>query len=211
MHAGFGVKKEEHIPGGTLHENLRQYAEGFDLRRYFDMDPLRKRSNRETKPSAPNKKWIGATSVASTPLPLHIHGSDSFQAPITMFAALAALASSSLTLLADPTIQSVTVVGSSKAAFDCVYIFASTGRRVDWIIRSSGHGPRYMAHPHGFLGLFRRWLVKLTSTRTMTWISPCIWGDADRFRYVRWLLHGTRWGRWAVDALWARLRSDLVA
>ena len=33
MHAGSGVKEEEHIPGETLHEYLRQYAEKFDLLR----------------------------------------------------------------------------------------------------------------------------------------------------------------------------------
>lgn len=31
--------------------------------------------------------------------------------------------------------------------------------------------------------------------------------DADGLGYVRWLLHGTRWGRRAVDALWAKVEE----
>lgn len=230
MHAGFGVKKEEHIPGETLHKYLRQYAEKFDLLRRITFNTKVRTAEKVEEgwrlqtstwePAIPGehekksqdqtifcKKLIVATGVASTPLPLHIRGSESFEAPITTFGSLA---TSGPPLLADPSIKSVTVVGGSKAAYDCVYLFASGGKRVDWIIRRSGHGPTYMARPHVYLGPFRRWLEKLTSTRVMTWFSPCIWGDADGFGYVRSLLHGTRWGRWAVDALWAKLRSDLL-
>ncbi|MCJ1297767.1 hypothetical protein MMC08_000555 [Hypocenomyce scalaris] len=231
MHEGFGVKNEEHIPGGTVHEYLRQYAETFDLlRRIMFNTKVRtaekvkegwrlrnttwqhssqeKHEKQSLDWTIICKKLIVATGVASTSLPVHIRGSESFGAPITNFGSLAR---SAPRLLADPSTESVTVIGGSKAAYDCVNIFASAGKRVNWIIRASGHGPTYMAPGHTYLGPFRRWLEKLTTTRFFTWFSPCIWGDADGFKVVRSLLHGTRWRRWAVDTFWAKLGSDVVA
>jgi hypothetical protein len=57
----------------------------------------------------------------------------------------------------------------------------------------------------------KTWLEKLVTTRLLTWFSPCVWGDADGFGVVRRLLHGTRLGRWLVDAFWGVLASDVLA
>lgn len=104
----------------------------------------------------------------------------------------------------------MTVLGGGKAAFDIVYLMAAHGKRVTWIIRASGHGPTYMAPAHLYIGPFRCWLEKLTTTRPLTWLSPCVWGDADGFGFVRNLLHGTNWGRWFVDTFWAKMQSDTL-
>jgi hypothetical protein len=56
----------------------------------------------------------------------------------------------------------------------------------------------------------KKWLEKLVTTRFLTWFSPCIWGDADGYGFVRSLLHGTWIGRKIVDAFWAILGQDVV-
>lgn len=57
----------------------------------------------------------------------------------------------------------------------------------------------------------RCWLEKLTTVRIFTWFSPCVWGDADGFGYLRKSLHETKVGRWVVDTFWTKLGSDLIA
>lgn len=37
--------------------------------------------------------------------------------------------------------RQVTVLGGSKSAYDAVYMFASNGFAVHWVIRKSGYGP----------------------------------------------------------------------
>ena len=67
-----------------------------------------------------------------------------------------------------------------------------------------------MARAHIYIGPIRCWLEKLTTTRPLTWLSPCVWGDADGFGFVQNLLHGTSWGRWLVDTFWAKIASDTL-
>lgn len=40
----------------------------------------------------------------------------------------------------------ITVLGGSKSAYDAVYLFASRGFPVNWIIRKSGYGPSIDLH-----------------------------------------------------------------
>lgn len=57
----------------------------------------------------------------------------------------------------------------------------------------------------------KKWLEKLVHTRFLTWLSPCVWGDADGYVSVRRFLHGTTVGRFIVDRFWAILGGDVVA
>ncbi|KAJ5683665.1 uncharacterized protein N7477_000010 [Penicillium maclennaniae] len=102
----------------------------------------------------------------------------------------------------------VTVFGGTKSAWDAAYVCATSGMKVDWIIRESGHGPCWMAP--AYVTPLKKWLEKLVTTRLLTWFSPCVWGDADGFGRVRSFLHETWLGRKIVDAFWAVLTDDLV-
>lgn len=75
---------------------------------------------------------------------------------------------------------------------------------------SSGHGPTYMSSPHVYIGPFRCWLEALCTTRPLTWLSPCVWGDADGSGFIRNLLHRTILGSWIVKSFWAKLGSDCI-
>ena len=153
MHAEFGVKKGEHIPGEVLTEYFRQYAEKFELtqrtllgsklttaERIEDGWKLSITSAEKLAGGSCNitcSKLIIATGLTSSPIPINIEGQEKFSAPVINFAHFRQEAAQ---LLEDRSIGHVAVYGGSKSAYDTVYMLASHGKRVSWIIRASGHG-----------------------------------------------------------------------
>lgn len=237
MDETFGIKHPEHIPGEVICEYFRRYAKKFDIERSIKFrtkitvaekvdqgwrlqleTAFTEPRNQDRCPSVPPRppeqrtvtcaKLVVATGLTSASRPMDVKGSESFEAPIVNLGDFACHAQ---TMHKDKSIEDVTVYGGGKAAHDIVYLMATHGKRVSWIIRASGHGPTYMAPAHIYLGPFRCWLETLTATRPLTWFSPCVWGNADGFGSIRGLLHATRFGRWVVDMFWAKLGADLVA
>lgn len=176
MHEGFGVKKGEHISGEVCHEYLRQYAEKFDLVKRTLLETkvktvekiekgwnLTLQSAKDGGQDGQNQgtrlvtctKLMVATGLTNLPAPIDILGSESFQPPIINFASFGA---NFPTLLNDPSIKQVSVIGTGKAAHDSVYLLATSGKRVTWIIRKSGHGPAYMSPPYMWIGPFYCWI-----------------------------------------------------
>ncbi|KAI4117123.1 MAG: hypothetical protein LQ345_002571 [Seirophora villosa] len=147
------------------------------------------------------------TGLTSSPLPISLTGSSSFLPPLLTFHDFRRQASA---LLSTPNIKHVAIYGSSKSAYDAVYAFASRSIKVTWIIRASGHGPVYMAPSHIYLGPLRCWLELLVTTRPLSWLSPCVWGDKDGFGFIRRLLQETRIGRFVVRNFWKKLGGDVV-
>lgn len=148
------------------------------------------------------EKLILASGLCSTPRPMQIQSQETFNKPIVNFSELGRKAQA---LLDDDNVQHVTVLGGSKAACDCVYMFASQGKKVSWIIRRTGHGPCWMSPPYVYVGPVKCWLKMLVTSPWMTWPSPCVWGDSDGFGWIRKALHNTRLGRWLVDGFWTSL------
>ena len=224
MHENFGVKKEEHIPGEIIYEYFRQYAQKFDLTSRILLRSKLTIAERvedgwklsitaaETLPdphrSITCSKLIVATGLTNSPVPININGQEHFNAPVINFAHFRQEAAK---FLNNPSIEHVAVYGGAKAAYDTVYMLASHGKRVSWVIRESGHGPTYMAPAHVYLGPFRCWLEKLTTTRLLTFFSPCVWGQFDGFGYLRSLLHESQLGRKIVDIFWQKLTAETIA
>ena len=229
MHEGYGVKKEQHVPGSVMHDYLCDYAEHFDLIRRIRLNtkvvsaeevdgswvlrivtrqPSIVEETRQSECTITCDKLIIATGLTCAPVRMSIPGSSTFTRPIVNFSTMASAAPQ---LLKDPSVQHITIYGGSKSAHDCVYLFATAGKRITWVIRQSGHGPAYMAPSHIYLGPLRCWLEKLTSTRWLTMMSPCLWGDADGFGWIRRLLHSTSFGPKLVETFWNKLTSDLVS
>ncbi len=229
--AGLGVKEEEHIPGDSIYEYFRRYAETFDLMRRIQFKSIVRSAEQvdsgwrlqvletgessshasvQTAPQSSTircRKIIVATGVNSAPNAINIAGSADFDRPLLSFASLGRSASE---ILSSPFISNVTITGGSKSAFDAVYMFASAGKRVDWVIRPAGHGATYMGPAYIHLGPFKTWLESLPDLRPLTWFSPCLWGDSDGFTSIRRLLHNTRWGRATVDAFWWAIGAALI-
>lgn len=222
------MKKGEHISGEVCHEYLRQYAEKFDLTKRILLetkvktvekiekgwnlalqsikDDGRDGQKQGTRLVTCTKLMV-ATGLTNRPAPIDILGSESFNAPIIDFASFGA---DFPTLLNDPSIKQVSVIGMGKAAYDSVYLLATSGKRVTWIVRKSGHGPTYMSPPYVWIGPFYCWIEMLVSLRPFTFLSPCIWGNVDGFGRLRSLLHESRVGRWIVEKIWKKLGSDIL-
>lgn len=214
--ATFGVKPGEHIPGHIVQRYLEAYAEKFN---FLDRIRLNHRVesaehrldgswqlvvSHEEQPSTINtKKLIVATGITSQAYLPTFSGQETFNAPLFHCRDLLQHEAS---VLREG--ERVTVFGGTKSAWDAAYACATSGMKVDWVIRESGHGPNWMAPP--YVTPLKKWLEKLVTTRFLTWFSPCIWGEADGFSRVRQFLHGTWLGRKIVDAFWAVLADDVV-
>ncbi|MCJ1320380.1 hypothetical protein MMC15_005718 [Xylographa vitiligo] len=222
----YGVKVGEHIPGTVIHEYMEQFVDWAGLREHLRLRTRVLGAEEteggkgwvvqclETGEDGTQKnyeirceKLVVATGLTCVPMPIRFAGQENFDAPIVNFASLAKVAK---TLVADENVKHVTIYGGSKAAHDCVNMFAQAGKRVTWVIRCSGHGPSWMAPAYVYLGPFRCWLEKLTTTRFFTWLSPCVWGDADGFGWIRGYLHGTKLGRKVVDGFWGTLSEETL-
>jgi Pyridine nucleotide-disulphide oxidoreductase len=212
----FGVKTGQHIPGAVIQRYLESYAKKFGVfgrvRLNHRVESAERNQDgtwqlkvwREEESVVTNtKKLIVATGITSQPYLPSFKGQEAFDTPL--------FHCRDMLQHEDQVIQSgerVTVFGGSKSAWDAAYTCATSGMKVDWIIRESGHGPVWMSPP--FVTPLKKQLEKLVTTRFLTWFSPCIWGAADGFTGVRNFLHGTWLGRKIVDAFWWVLGDDVV-
>lgn len=149
-------------------------------------------------------KLIMCNGLASSPRPVSIPGQENFDRPLFNHGGLQDQAPS---IAKDPTVKTVAVIGASKIGYDAVHLFASNGKRVEWIIRESGGGAVWMSTP--WIPLPPWGMVTLehvVTTRLFTWFSPCIWGEYDGFKWIRRWLHGTMFGRWLVHNYWEKTR-----
>ncbi|KAG7407768.1 hypothetical protein DER46DRAFT_363002 [Fusarium sp. MPI-SDFR-AT-0072] len=213
----FGVKPGQHIPGQIVHRYLETYARHFDI-----YDKIRFEHKVETAEHQDNGGWILtvrdikvgdnikikarrlvlATGLTSEPFLPTFEGQEYFGAPI--------FHGKDLRSHEDTygTAKSVTVFGGTKSAWDMVYLYATKGIQVNWVIRESGHGPAWNAPP--YVTPFKKWLEKLAHIRMLTWFSPCSWGAADGYVKTRNFYHGTFIGRAIVDKFWSILGNDVI-
>jgi cation diffusion facilitator CzcD-associated flavoprotein CzcO len=154
-------------------------------------------------------KLIVATGLASSPRRSDLLGRDEFKGQFLEYTDI--LYDTEQSVCHDPSIKSVAVIGGSKSSYDAIFWTATAGKKVDWIIQNSGHGPHWTTP--SFLRLFglRMQFEKMTTTRFFSLFSPCIWGYADGYRWIRWLLHRTWLGRKMVDIMWSWIGDKILA
>jgi cation diffusion facilitator CzcD-associated flavoprotein CzcO len=217
----FEVGPGQHISGTVLHKYLDAYARKFDLlsRTRFnscvttieqkeDSSWLLTVNVKRDDASGPcqynliARKLIIATGLTSEPRIPSFSGASSFQAPVVHSKNLPDY----LKKLEE--VKTVVVLGATKSGFDAVYEFASRNIHVHWVIRESGNGPVWILPP--YVTRLKIQLEKLTQTRFITWLSPCIWGEADGYSTIRGYLHKTSIGRWFVDCYWRVMESYLL-
>lgn len=150
------------------------------------------------------QKLIVATGLTSEPYLPSFKGQESFGVPLFHVRDLKPYETKVLHQHG----QRVAIFGVTKSSWDAAYTYATAGMQVDWIIRESGHGPIWMAPP--YVTPLKKWLEKLVHMRLLTWFSPCVWGDGERFATIRRWLHGTWLGRKVVDAFWSILANDVM-
>ena len=224
--ATFGVKHEQYIPGPVVHEYLHRYAGKFDIYRRIRFESKVDSVVRQaiggwivnvvpadkSDGSCQNifnttrlltRKLVVATGMTSEPFLPDFAGSESFDAPLFHCKDFPEHANNLFR-----SAKSVVVLGGSKFAYDTVCECASKGLEVEWVIRKSGYGPCWLIPSR--VTPFKLLIDKLITMRCLSWLSPCTWGEADGFGYLRHLLHGTRVGRWIVDSFWAQLGNDVL-
>lgn len=222
----YGILPGQHIPGMTMHKYLEDYARHHDILRRIrfqtravEIEKLDDGAWRvlveETCSGVITRgfsylcrKIVAGTGLSSTPNPISIPGMESFDKTIFSTTQLTAEAPA---LLKTPAMESITVLGGSKTAYDSVYTLASAGKRVTWIIRKSGLGPLWMNPEYISLRPFKVKPETLTTIRFFTWFSPCVWGSADGYCLVRRVLNNTRLGRYCMHAFWQTLREAIVS
>lgn len=101
-------------------------------------------------------------------------------------------------LLTDPQVMNVVVLGGGKSAADMVYACAKAGKSVSWVVRKCGCGAAGHARAAG-PGPYKN-SVSSFSTRFSSSFSPSIFAPWSTWS---WLLHRTRAGMKLVDWIWA--------
>lgn len=101
-------------------------------------------------------------------------------------------------------VQSVTVVGGGKSAFDTVFLLLKNGKRVNWVIRDNGSGPLTMMPPT-ILGLFNS--MDVVSTRLLGFFGASIM-NTEGWGYQ--FIHKTWLGRAVADAVWKTVNHIAV-
>jgi len=223
LYDSFGVKDGEHISGAALHNYFTSYAKDFDLVRRIKLDTkvevveklqdgwaMRGVTGPESKDpknfALKCKKLAIATGLTSTPRKMHIQGEEDFGAPLFNHVEFA---QNSDVVANNPDVHTVTVFGGSKTAYDYVHYLASTGKKVEWVVRKSGHGTSWISPSHLPILGKRVWVEKLPDTRAVTWLSPCIWGYKDYPR-MRNLLNNTMAGRWVLRTFWKYIQRLIL-
>ncbi|KAI0859203.1 hypothetical protein F4860DRAFT_483455 [Xylaria cubensis] len=215
----FDVKPGEHMSGQAINAYLKAYAKQNGISGFIQLHTkVLTAEHRETEnggwiltltasyPSATRrvfaKRLIVATGLTSEAFLPHFDGQELFGGRIFHGKYFQ---QNSDTL---KTAKAVTVFGATKFAWDAVYAYATAGVKVNWVIRSSGHGPCWIAP--SYVTPLKKWIEKLANLRPLTWFSPCIWGDADGYSTIRKFYHGTAVGRFMVDSFWRVLGSDII-
>lgn len=104
--------------------------------------------------------------------------------------------------------DNVVVVGGAKSAMDVAYACVEKGASVDLLIRPNGGRAVLLTHVKTQAG---KRLEDLPNVRWRTWFSPCTWGAADGFGWIRGFLHSTWLGRCVTGYYWRRLESQALA
>ena len=153
------------------------------------------------------RRLIIATGVTNVPHVPSLPGLDTFTAPWLHSSDLGRNAAA---LLHDPDVQTVAVVGGSKSAYDAVYLAATTGHKVQWIIRRSGRGPVWVFPTHTWLGPIRAFRERLVTRRFFSFMSPCIWPDFSGLGWFKRFLHFTAVGKTISQKFWGAIHSDTL-
>ena len=205
-----GITSDGYISGDTIHRYLNDFARDYDLVRrtrlhtkVVGVERLPGGENGggggwrlelEGKPALECAKLIYASGATSHPVMPSWPASD-FNAPI--------IHSSDMGMHLDALekVQTVTVVGAAKSAYDTVFYLLNTGKRVEWIIREDGSGPLAIMPPT-ILGIVNT--MNAVGTRFVAMMGSSIMNTKGRAYH---LVQKTRLGRLVARGFWKTLTA----
>lgn len=146
-------------------------------------------------------KLIDATGLTSLPNIPTIRGQEEFQG-LTIHHKEFGQSS----ILNNPKVQRIAVLGGAKSAADVAYASAKAGKEVHWIIRASGNGPAALFPPSA--GGPWSSSTEPLHTSLMSALLPSPFGKPTILSRI---LHGTMLGRWFVAFIWKSADKQLRA
>ena len=212
---GYGLKADDHIPGLTMHRYLVDFAEYYDLAERTRLNTyvakvisrgasgwaLETQEKKRDTRLLHAAKLVLATGLSSAPSLPQLPGSSAFGKPYFHTRDLAKQEHS----LQD--VASIAVLGGGKSAMDVAHHYSSRGVKVHWLIRKSGHGPKWTSPIRATP--FKIRTDKLVNCRLISWFSPCIWA-VDGFSRIRNFLHRTRLGRILVGKFMKDMQKGII-
>ena len=226
--SGLAVKPRSILTGQVLHEYLHSYAERFDLLPRIRLGTKVLRATEQGSEiedawilelassegtggatSITSSKLVVATGQATTPIKPSFKGLASFAKPVLHSVDLGKTGPA---LIQDAALQEITVIGGSKSAHDAVYMFATAGKHVTWLIHGTDHGrgAMPMSKPYTQIGPWSVWLEGLLMTRPLSWFGAAPWSDGDGFGWIRWFLHRTQLGNRLVRGYFASMSGGSI-
>lgn len=213
MDDSFGVSDGRPIPGEVVHEYMHAYGRKWNVLDRIQYSTtveevcrpedgqsgwiVRVRTDNSTEhETIHTARLIVATGICHRPHHPRLPSTKAYDAPIIHSAALGTC---SHDLLTSKSVESVTVLGGAKSAYDAAYLFASAGKKVHWVIRASGKGPVWVFPSHTQLGPVTAWRERLPVRRVFAAMSPWLWGEEGWWRSF---LHNTWMGRKVSQAFW---------
>ncbi|ETN37631.1 uncharacterized protein HMPREF1541_07254 [Cyphellophora europaea CBS 101466] len=206
------VPAGSHIPGEVMHDYLQKYAAKWDIPRRIDYETYVKEVSRlspntdgwnvrvrkadGSEQDMQTKKLIVATGITNRPHRPQLPDVAEFGCPIIHSAELGKQSDS----VTSKGVEHVAVLGGAKSAYDAVYLAASKGKNVHWIIRASGKGPVWVFPPYTQLGPINAWRERLPVRRFISCFSPWLWDDG--MGWLRNFLHHTWLGKKVTQAFW---------
>lgn len=213
MDDAFGIPAGKHPTGEAMHQYIRAYAERSDLLKLIDFETkvleisrigVREGWNLKVSNGTVNevqtKKLIIAAGATNVPHRPNLQNVKAFKGPIIHSGELGKQSDS---LTKDASVETIAVLGGGKSAYDAVYLAATAGREVEWIIRKSGKGPEWIFPSHTYLGPFKALREKLPARRIVSVFSPTLWKDG--LGVLRYFLHFTSLGKKITQKFWANL------
>lgn len=112
-------------------------------------------------------------------------------------------------ILSNPSITRVAVLGAGKSAADMVYAAAKAGKKVSWIIRQSGNGPTAFidvkGHSSGLLSYKNA--AEIGHTRLMTVMGPSCFQTPD---LLSRFIHSSYVGKLIGRKVWKNADRDIL-
>ena len=140
-----------------------------------------------------SSKLIVATGTASIPYIPDLPRQEEFRGQIIHQKAFG-----NSSVLTDPNIKNITILGGAKSAADMVYASVKAGKAVSWVIRRSGKGPAAFTAAEG-KGPYAN-APELASTRILSTLSPSCFTPQNWWTRF---LHGTSNGRNILSKVWS--------
>ena len=223
----FGIAPGEHITGEAMYEYIAAYADHFKLTgrirfqtkviqvrqrfgKHGDLDGWDvqvEKLDTKSRTIMSCKKLVVATGILSVPNIPDLKGAKEFRAPLVHSSDLGPEA---VSVMNNPDIKTVAVLGGCKSAYDAVYLAATTGHQVEWIIRKSGRGPTWVFPTHTYLGPFLAWRERLVTRRILSFMSPSIFPDFSGLAGVRDFLQFNSVGSFIRDKFWGAIHADTL-